>query len=221
MKKLLLFTALASFTFASAQVTTNAGTFNKPAEGDTAFEMQFMPNLDGAAMFADRGATVTMRKFESAEKAVRWSASLDYGNDGDRLTPSNYSLGLGYGIENHFAGAERLSTYWGYGASMTYTGESDYEVDVFGLVEDEDGNPVIDPNTGDQLTEVIRVDDVEGADGVFTLGAGVFLGADYYIMPKVYVGVEIGYGLDVNLEDNTSMTLGGGVNGMMRFGFRL
>ena len=30
MKKLLLFTALASFTFASAQVTTNAGTFNKP-----------------------------------------------------------------------------------------------------------------------------------------------------------------------------------------------
>ena len=34
MKKLLLFTALASFSFASAQVTTNAGTFNKPAEGD-------------------------------------------------------------------------------------------------------------------------------------------------------------------------------------------
>jgi hypothetical protein len=214
MKKLLLFTALASFTFASAQVTTNAGTFNKPAEGDTAFEMQFMPNLDGAAMFDDRDATVTMRKFESAEKAVRWSASLDYNNDGDRLTPSNYSLGLGYGIENHFAGAERLSTYWGYGVKMNYSGESDYK------------EIAIDPDTDlpfvdDEGVLTGQLADVEGADGVFTLGAGVFLGADYYIMPKVYVGVEVGYGLDVNLEDNTSMTLGGGVNGMMRFGFRL
>ena len=62
-----------------------------------------------------------------------------------------------------------------------------------------DGNPVIDPNTGEQLTEVIRVDDVEGADGALALGAGVFLGADYYIMPKVYVGVEMGYGLILNL----------------------
>ena len=215
MKKLLLFTALASFTFASAQVTTNAGTFNKPAEGDTAFEMQFMPNLDGAAMFADRGATVTMRKFESADKAVRWSASLDYNNDGDRLTPTNYSLGLGYGIENHFTGAERLSTYWGYGASMTYRGESDYEQDV--LRTDDDGFPILDGQGNEQFDAVT----VEGADGVLTLGAGVFLGADYYIMPKVYVGVELGYGLDVDLEDDTSMTLGGGVNGMMRFGFRL
>lgn len=208
MKKLLLFTALASFTFASAQVTTNAGTFNKPAEGDTAFEMQFMPNLDGAAIFADRGATVTMRKFESADKAVRWSASLNYGNDGDDLTPSDYSFGLGYGIENHFAGAERLSTYWGYGASLNYTGQSDYEV------------LAIDPNTGLPYADE-RTDNVDGADAVIGIGANVFLGADYYIMPKVYVGVEMGYGLGLGIEENTSISLGGGVNGMMRFGFRL
>ena len=208
MKKLLLFTALASFTFASAQVTTNAGTFNKPAEGETAFEMQFMPNLDGAAMFADRGATVTMRKFESAEKAVRWSASLNYGSDGDDFTPSDYSFGLGYGVENHFAGAERLSTYWGYGASLNYTGQSDYEV------------LALDPTTGLPYADQ-RTDTVDGADAVIGIGVGVFLGADYYIMPKVYVGVEVGYGLGVNLEDNTSINLGGGVNGMMRFGFRL
>ena len=92
MKKLLIFTALASFTFASAQITTNAGTFNKPAEGDTAFEMQFMPNLDGAAMFADRGATVTMRKFESATKAVRWSASLDLADTGVEGSAMAYSV---------------------------------------------------------------------------------------------------------------------------------
>ena len=41
MKNFLLFIALVSFSFASAQITTNAGTFNKPAEGETAFEFQF------------------------------------------------------------------------------------------------------------------------------------------------------------------------------------
>jgi hypothetical protein len=98
---------------------------------------------------------------------------------------------------------------------MTYRGESDYEQDV--LRTDDDGIPILDGQGNEQFDAVT----VEGADGVLTLGAGVFLGADYYIMPKVYVGVELGYGLDVNLEDDTSMTLGGGVNGMMRFGFRL
>ena len=199
MKKLLLFTALASFTFASAQVTTNAGTFNKPAEGDTAFEMQFMPNLDGATMFADKGATVTMRKFESATKAVRWSASLDVADTGIEGSAMAYSVGLGYGIENHFAGAERLSTFWGYGASLSYAGIGDEDVD--------DG-------AGGTTT-------IEGTSAL-GIGAGLFLGADYYIMPKVYVGVEMGYGLTLaSGDDITAWGLSGGVNGMMRVGFRL
>tara|TARA_B110000967_G_C18631621_1_gene433935 strand:+ start:39 stop:626 length:588 start_codon:yes stop_codon:yes gene_type:complete len=195
MKKLLLFTALASFSFASAQVTTNAGTFNKPAEGDTAFEMQFMPNLDGAAMFADAGATVTMRKFESATKAVRWSASLDVNGSDVEDSDAVWNLGLGYGIENHFSGSERLSTFWGYGANVGIgSGEAS---------TDADGNAV-------------------DAETSFGLGAGVFLGADYYIMPKVYVGVEMGYGLSISSgSDLMTYGLSGGVNGMMRVGFRL
>ena len=195
MKKLLLFTALASFSFASAQVTTNAGTFNKPAEGDTAFEMQFMPNLDGAAMFADAGATVTMRKFESATKAVRWSASLDVNGSDLEDSDAVWNLGLGYGIENHFSGSERLSTFWGYGANVGIgSGEAS---------TDADGNAV-------------------DAETSFGLGAGVFLGADYYIMPKVYVGVEMGWGLDIESgNDVMEFGLDGSLTGMMRFGFRL
>ena len=195
MKKLLLFTALASFTFASAQVTTNAGTFNKPAEGDTAFEMQFMPNLDGAAMFADAGATVTMRKFESATKAVRWSASLDVSGSDVEDSDAVWNLALGYGVENHFAGSERLSTFWGYqGAVNVGSGVAS---------TDADGNAV-------------------DAETSFGVGAGVFLGADYYIMPKVYVGVEMGYGLSISSgSDLMTYGLSGGVNGMMRVGFRL
>mgnify|MGYP006086866003 FL=1 len=195
MKKLLLFTALASFTFASAQVTTNAGTFNKPAEGDTAFEMQFMPNLDGAAMFADNGYQATMRKFESATKAVRWSASLDLSGSDVEDSDAVWNLALGYGVENHFAGAERLSTYWGYGGNVSVgSGEAG---------QDDEGNAV-------------------DAETSFGVGAGVFLGADYYIMPKVYVGVEMGWGLDIESgNDVMEFGLDGSLTGMMRFGFRL
>ena len=196
MKKLLLFTALASFTFASAQVTTNAGTFNKPAEGDTAFEMQFMPNLDGAAIFADNGYQVTMRKFESATKAVRWSASLDLSGSDVEDSEAVWNLALGYGVENHFAGAERLSTYWGYQGNVNVGS----------------GEAGVDQNTG-------AVIDAETSFGV---GAGVFLGADYYIMPKVYVGVEMGWGLEVTSgNDLMEYGLDGSLTGMMRFGFRL
>lgn len=199
MKKLFLFFALASFSIASAQITTNAGTFNKPAEGDTAFEMQFMPNLDGSAMFADKGATLTMRKFQSESKAVRWSASLyatDSGVEGSAMTNA---VGLGYGVENHFKGAERLSTFWGYGGSLRYDSIGDEEVD---------------DEFGDTYT-------VEGKTAIGA-GAGLFLGADYYILPKVYVGIEWGYGLNISSsDDNTAWALSGGVNGMMRVGFRL
>ena len=203
MKKLLIVLALVNYTLASAQITTNAGTFNKPSQGDTAFEMQFMPNLDGTAMFADRGATVTMRKFESESKAVRWSASLDVFDDGVDDTDIAYSVGLGYGIENHFGGAERLSTFWGYQAGISYAdfGRS-WDIEGEGEGEGEDS-------------------ETDGS-GVFGVGVGVFLGADYYIMPKVYIGVEMGYSLAVaSGDDITAWGLGGGVNGMMRVGFRL
>ena len=193
MKNFLLFIALVSFSFASAQITTNAGTFNKPGEGETAFEFQLMQNLDGSAMFADR-ATVMMRQFKSDTKAVRWTASLNVADAGDD-SDMTYGVALGYGIENHLAGAERLSTYWGYGGSLGYADGGDLTDDEGGVVE---------------------------TDGTFAIGAGVFLGADYYIMPKVYIGLEMGYGLTLGSgNDVTNWGLNGGVNGMMRVGFRL
>ena len=60
------------------------------------------------------------------------------------------------------------------------------------------------------------------SDGALGVGAGVFIGADYYIMPKAYIGIEMGYGLSVaSGDDITAWGLSGGVNGMMRVGFRL
>ena len=196
MKKLLLITALVSFSFASAQITTNAGTFDRPTAGDTAFEMKFMPNLDGTAMFAESNSgTLMMRSFKSDTKATRISASLTIADSGAEDSDTSMIASVGYGIENHFSGAERLSTYWGYGGNVSVgSGEAG---------QDDEGNAV-------------------DAETSFGVGAGVFLGADYYIMPKVYVGVEMGYGLSISSgSDLMTYGLSGGVNGMMRVGFRL
>ncbi len=193
MKNFLLFIALVSFSFASAQITTNAGTFNKPTEGETAFEFNFMPNLDGTTMFTDK-ANVMMRKFKSDTRVTRYKASLSVADSGVEGSDMTYGIGLGYGIENHFAGAERLSTYWGYGGLLGYF-DNGTSVDV-------DGNEV----------------DLTG----LTVGAEVFIGADYYIIPKVYVGMELNYGLGIaSSDDVTAWGLSGGVTGMMRVGFRL
>ena len=184
MKNLLLFTALVSFSFASAQITTNAGTFNKPAAGETAFEMQFMPNLDGTAMFAESNSgTLMMRSFKSEAKATRLAVSLEVADSGVEGQDTAFGVQVGYGIENHFSGAERLSTYWGYQGAL-------------GFADD-------------------------GTNDSFTVGAGVFLGADYYIVPKVYVGTELAYGLGIISGDDTAFALSGSVTGMLRLGFRL
>ena len=187
MKKLFTIIALVSISYASAQITTNAGTFNKPTAGDTAFEMKFMPNLDGTAMFAEStSGTLMMRSFKSDTKATRLAVNLEVVDTGVDGMDTAFAVSLGYGIENHLSGAERLSTFWGYGGNL-------------GLIE-----------TG-----------IEDADAIFTVGGGVFLGADYYIVPKVYIGTEIGYSLNIVSADDTEVGLSGNVTGMLRLGFRL
>jgi len=186
---------LALVTFASAQITTNAGTFTKPDAGDTMFELQFMPNLQGSGMFSDSevayGAFM-MRKFDSSTKAKRYMASLEVSDSGMDGADTSFDLLVGYGIENHFAGAERLSTYWGYQGGLAYANNA------------------------------------EGGDGS-TVGvvAGLFLGAEYYFIPNVYIGTELGYNLGINAvspdggDGVTSWELGSGVTGFLRLGFKL
>ena len=61
----------------------------------------------------------------------------------------------------------------------------------------------------------------DGNDDAFSIGGGIFLGADYYIMPKVYIGTEFSYGLAIASGDDTAWRLSGGVTGNLRLGFRL
>ena len=187
MKKIFTIIALASISFASAQITTNAGTFNKPASGDIAFEVQFMPNLDGTATFDESSyGTLMIRSFKSDTKALRYFASLEVADTGLEGSNTAFDVRVGIGAENHFSGAERLSTFWGYQGNLGYAD--------------------------------LGIDDV---DGIFSIGAGLFLGAEYYIVPKVYIGTEIGWGLNVASAEDTSWGLSGNVTGLFRLGVRL
>lgn len=137
MKKLLLtITAALAFTAASAQIATNKGKlFSKPVKGDWSAEIKFNPSFLGDAQdvftlndsnadffYGDVKMGIKIRKFTADNKAFRITAGVSTFSeqgDGYKQTLSFYSLTAG--IEKHFKGSERLSTYWGYQGRLGFT----------------------------------------------------------------------------------------------------
>jgi len=179
---------------ANAQIKTNAGTFTKPSAGTWLVEGTFTPNLSSGTMFSLPSVNgisgVTARKFSSDKKATRYSAALAISNSGVTGTATAFGVAVGIGVENHSKGAERLSTYWGYGGSLGYS-----------------KNAAKTSNIG--------------------VGAQLFTGFDYYVVPNVYLGAEINYGLALNstTPDGGSATtgwgLGSGITPVLRLGWKL
>ena len=194
MKKIILSAiALCAFGFANAQIKTEAGTFTKPVSGTYIMEANMTPNIaGGGGIFSlptlnnDLGMVgIKVRNFSADSKAVRMSANLTVRNSGVEGENTEFSIGAGYGIENHMAGAERLSTYWGYEGNVGYVSSNGKAGEV-------------DPVSGD-------VTGFEAKSTKLGLGGNLFTGFDYYIMPKIYLGVEVSYALAV-----TSTTPDGG-----------
>ena len=177
MKKIILTAAAVfAFSFANAQIKTEAGTFTKPTEGSLLFEVSFSPNLSGgsagAAIFSlpnfygSNIPGVRARKFVSDTKAIRYTGNVSISNTGQEDEDTAFAVAVGVGVENHMKGAERLSTYWGYEGNVGFQSISG-----------------IDPGTTKETT--------------FGVSAQVFTGFDYYIMPNIYLGAEINYGLAI------------------------
>jgi hypothetical protein len=187
MKKIIL-TVAAVFvlSFANAQIKTDAGTFTKPSAGSLQFELSFSPNIAGAAssmfslpnFYGSNIPGIRARKFMSETKAMRYTGNVSVANSGEEGADTDFTVALGVGVENHMKGAERLSTYWGYEGNIGFQSTGG----VAGTV---------DPITGDPLTD--------GTAKQTTLGlsAQVFTGFDYYIMPNIYLGCEINYGIAI------------------------
>lgn len=211
MKKIIL-SAIAVVAFGQSYgqtIKTDAGTFTKPKAGDIIFEVNFAPDLTGKSLFSlptlssDLGLVgVKGRKFVTDTKAYRAIANLSILDSGVKGQTTNFTIGAGLGVENHLKGAERLSTYWGYEGKIGYVSGSETITDEFG-----------------------HEDVVKGSK--FGLGANVFTGFDYYIIPNIYLGVEISYGIAIaNIspeigDSTTKFELAPGISPSFRLGWRL
>jgi hypothetical protein len=214
MKKVLFSAvALLAIGFANAQdIKTDAGTFSKPTSGTYIMEATMTPDLAGGGIFSlpslnsDLGMLgIKVRNFSSESKAMRLGANLTMLNSGEEGEDTQFTVGLSVGVEHHMKGAERLSTYWGYEGSLGY---------VSGYEEMESDDPFAPGFT-------IMVKDTK-----FGFGANVFTGFDYYIMPKIYLGAEVSYGLAVTneklegMDGKTSIELSPSITPSFRLGWQ-
>ena len=195
MKKIFTIVAATAITLtASAQIKTNAGTFTKPTAGSWLVQGSFTPNLSSGTLFSlpsFNGVTgISARKFSSESKATRYSAALAVSNSGATGAETAFGVAVGIGVENHKKGAERLSTYWGYGGILGYSKD-------------------------DLKTSRIGVQ------------AQLFTGFDYYVVPNVYIGAEMNFGLGITNtkpdagDSKTGWGLGSGVTPVLRLGWKL
>ena len=139
------------------------------------------------------------RYFFQDDLALRHSLGLSYPSVKSTLEETNHSLEnkyrattlyFGLGVDKHFTGTDRLSPYVGaelHVGSYTTNAESNDTRTVGTIVT----------KTNQQI---------KAAPG-FTFGGGLFMGADYYIAPKVFLGLEAGLNIDAySLGKTTNIT---------------
>lgn len=204
MKKVLFSTvALLAFGFANAQdIKTDAGTFTKPKAGTYIMEANMTPNVTGGGIFSL--PTLNSDLGMLGIKVRKFSSDTKALRMGGNLTIMN-------------SGQENVDTEFTLGASLgvehhmkgaerlsTYWG---YEGN-FGYVS----------SNGDT--------DIPVKFTKFGFGASAFTGFDYYIMPKIYLGAEVSYGLAITNtkpdgEDGvTSMELSPSITPTFRIGWQ-
>lgn len=184
MKKLFLVGALALFSAVSAQEF-------KPTAGDVTVDLGVAGGLGNTTInLPDQGfgtgAMFKARYFKTENIAYR--GTLFVGNSSETNNSNNqkqeidnYGFGLGFGMERHFTGTERLSPYVGGDVLLGYGNGNVKSTEI---------------TTGD-------VEELKGP-GVFRFGVRGVFGADYYIAKRVFVGVEAGLGLMYESEGDTT-----------------
>ncbi|MBN1338325.1 MAG: hypothetical protein JXA03_03325 [Bacteroidales bacterium] len=221
MKKYLFIISLCLLVFASAQAQE---TF-KPGTGGFTAEVEFRPlNANPINLNYFRG-----RLFTSDNFAVRLGANLYYknlkeepDNGQDESKRSTILFGIYPGFEQHFGDMKRLSPYIGGELGVAIKSAKDTYTD----------------NSGTSQAETVYNGAwSDGSErGYFSVGLNFLVGADFYFSQKIYMGVEMGFGLqsitesEVKLEetgqqDNTisekanAMEIGVNYNPAIRLGF--
>jgi len=211
MKKIFLFCAsVALVGTMNAQLTSKKGENYLPEAGDYAIGadassmLSYFGNMlnggtnTGFGMGFTNGATaITGKKFMTDQMAYRGMLRVGFGSDKavtpavtgeDVVTNSYNNITLGAGIEKR-RGSTRLQGYYGAMAMIGLGGsKTSYEY----------GAGVVDG----QLTE-------EKAGSTFGLGVRAFVGAEYFVLPKISIGGEFGWGLGFSSTGPSSTTTQG------------
>jgi len=214
MKKLILFIFLTSLTLTS-KGQINTGVFDENAETvkknqtderpyvigqkRTAVEIGFNPqnifgNADSGDIFGFINNMLIMRFFNGEGKATRIGANVSYVTRNEiiqqadiendipelRAKYSAYALYFMPGFETHYGNNPKVSPYTGFQFLIGITGNRQE-------VEAEDENRIV---------SVALVNDPEaGGYGAFNIGGGFMTGVDYYIASRLYIGAEVGIGV--------------------------
>lgn len=199
MKKILLIAGLVLGGFA-----VNAQSGFKPVKGDVTTEFGLSGGvLDSDFRLNETGNLLRFRYFTQEKLALRLGFGLSSANEtanaygatagqeGDVVRKSTDLL-INLGLEKHFTGTERLSTYVGGDVLIGYgSSKSTYE------------------NSNNNFANPVFVNDVSGSvSGPSTLSLGLrgVVGADYYFAKRLYLGVEGGFGLLYAKEGKTKIS---------------
>lgn len=199
MKKVLLIASLVLGGFVA-----NAQSVFKPVKGDVTTEF----GLSGGVLNSDfrlneTGNLLRFRYFTQDKLALRLGFGLSSANETanaygatdsqeGEVTRKSTDLLVNLGLEKHFTGTERLSTYVGGDLLIGYgSTKASYE------------------NSNNNFNNPAFVDNVSGSvSGPNTLSLGLrgVVGADYYFAKRLYLGVEGGFGLLYAKEGKTKIS---------------
>ena len=202
MKKVLLTAAAVfAFGFANAQEGTTTSDY-KPTKGTVTTEVGLTGGLNNTDFDLNTGV-LKFRYFLKDDLGLRLGFATN-SNKTEEIDNSDLTnvatlinkrsdLTLNLGVEKHFAGSDRLSTYAGAdlligftGASTEYT-ENAYSYNVDGAN---------DSNVSGNFTN----------NGGNYFGLRLLTGADYYIAKKVFLGVEAGLNIVTGKNKDIEIT---------------
>lgn len=170
----------------------------KPRKGDVAVECALslkgsdpLFSLQSNDLSNGTLGTIKGRYFLNDGLALRGGLGLAFSSIERGVQTNKMSaLAVDAGVEKHFKGTKRLSPYIGAELNFAHVGTS--------------------VKQGDTSRETADAQ-LYGITGL--------IGADYYIVPKVYVGVEGGLGFRHSTDSPEATTLGTSMRGGLRFGF--
>ena len=211
MKKIFLFCAsIALVGTMNAQLTSKKGENYLPEAGDYAIGadassmLSYFGNMlnggsnTGFGMGFTNGATaITGKKFMTDQMAYRGMVRLGFGSTSvttpnganeDVVKTSYNNVTLGGGVE-YRRGSTRLQGYYGAMAMVGLGG---------GKTSYEYGAGVVDGQTTETK-----------AGSTFGLGVRAFVGAEYFVLPKISIGGEFGWGLGFSSTGASETTVQG------------